>query len=684
MILDFHRLPTVLLLGALVPIFWFLYRSDRSYRVRLWLIAWTIILLRAIVQVFGARLGLPETSVSVIDYGGLQLAGVVLLVSMTRIARDHRQRWLFFLILGIPSVVYAELLAFDYSGMWAFAIAGIALSVGGIAYVIAYHRHRLEPYMVALCAVVLAIAAWGFARTIHGHPDIGLYTIETATFAIAGFLYWYSFRRISPGVALTVTGFFAWAAVFPGYYLLSASHSRMLDSLVPLANLPKFWVAIGMIVTLLEEKSRLAELAETQERATREQIQRFFYLTSRLLGGVDVAALCDEVASAITQASTFSRAVVLLVDENGSFYVAGDSEIGEQALHSLREQLPKLTTPQVEEVLRGASQIGPNSLLVTHKHLHGICRLPSQMDYSRSKSWSAGDKVVVPLRTPSGHLMGCFSLDEPRDVERVNAAELPVIEMLSADLAIAMENSRLQRQLVMSEKLAGMGRLVAGAGHELNNPLTAVLGYAEMLASSAQDEATRRSTEIIRREALRMRQIIESLLRFARQTKFERRSTQLPAILDEVLKLRTYEMRRTGIQMNLQIEPDLPPVIADEGLIKQVFLNIVNNSIDALRHVAAGKISVEVTQRDDRVEIRFTDNGSGFSNPDRVFDPFFTTKDPGEGPGLGLSVSYGIIKQHGGDINAFNLHPSGACVVIELPTAADSDSVLPSPEVAKA
>src|SRR5579859_6726415 len=109
MVFDFHRLPTILLLGALVPIFWFLYRSNRSYRVRLWLIAWTVVLVRAIVQVFGARMGMPEMLVHAIDLGGLELSGVVLLVSMTRIFEDPAQRWPFFLMLALPSLAYAEL-----------------------------------------------------------------------------------------------------------------------------------------------------------------------------------------------------------------------------------------------------------------------------------------------------------------------------------------------------------------------------------------------------------------------------------------------------------------------------------------------------------------------------------------------------------------------------------------------
>jgi signal transduction histidine kinase len=684
MLFDFHRLPTILLLGALVPIFWFLFREDRSLRVRLWLIAWIVVLIRVTVQVFGTRIGLSNQAINAVDLAGLQLAGVVLLVSMTRIFYDPRHRWPFFLMLAVPSFAYAELFSFGYSRAWVYAIDGIVLSVGSVLYLVIYHRRRLEKYMLALCGLVLLITIWGFLRTIHGRPDVGFYTIETTTYALAGFLYWYSNRRFSPGVVLTSIGFFAWAAVFPAFYLLTPLHQQALEALISLSNLPKFWVAIGMIVTLLEDKSRRAQLAEAQERGTREQIQRFFQITSRMLSGADPASLCGEIAAAITEASTFQRAVILVADDQRNLYLGGSSGVDQAAVLLLHEEVRKLTLGKVEHLLNLAGKLGPHSSRVPEELLCGICTLPRSTSYPASPMWISGDKIVVPLRSPSGPLMGCFSLDEPRDVNRVNAEELAAIEMLSADLAISMENSHLQRQLVTSEKLAGLGKLVSGVGHELNNPLTAVLGYAEMLSTSVDDEGTRRSAEVIRREALRMKQIIESLLRFARQTKFERRAVVLPDVLDEVLQLRAYDMRRSGVQVSTAISPNLPGVLVDEGLLKQVFLNIVNNSLEALKPVNGGRITVEATQQDQRVQIRFTDNGTGFSNPDRVFDPFFTTKDPGKGPGLGLSVSYGIIKQHGGEISAYNLHPSGACILIELPIASASDEVLIQNGVAEA
>ena len=683
MLFNFHRLPTILLLGALVPIFWSLCRSDRSLRVRLWLIAWIVVLIRVTVQVFGTPLGLSDSAINAIDLGGLQLTGVVLLVSMTRIVQDSRHRWPFFLVLALPSIAYAGLFSYGYSHLWVYGLDGIVLGVGSVLYLVSYHRHRLEPYMVSICALVLVITAWGFWHTIQGRADLGFYTIETTTYALAGFLYWYSNRRFSPGVVLTCVGFFAWAAVFPAFYLLTLTRAHATEALISISNLPKFWVAIGMIVTLLEDKSRLAQLAEAQERATREQIQRFFQITSRLLSGADAASLCREIASAITEASTFQRAIVLIADEQRNLCLGGFSGIEPSAVDPLREEVGQLTLAGVEDLLNSAVKIGPHSFRVPKEMLRGICTLPERISFS-TELWTAGDKIIVPLRSPSGPLMGCLSLDEPRNVQRVNAEELAAIEMLSADLAISMENSHLQRQLVMSEKLAGLGKLVSGAGHELNNPLTAVLGYAEMLSASVHDEGSRRSAEIIRREALRMKQIIESLLRFARQTKFERRAVSLPEVLDEVLKVRAYEIRRSGVEVTTDFAPDLPGVVVDENLLKQVFLNIVNNSLEALKTISGGRIRVEASQSDQRVQIRFSDNGTGFSNPDRVFDPFFTTKDPGKGPGLGLSVSYGIIKQHGGEIRAYNLHPSGACILIELPIASVADAVLLPSGVAEA
>ncbi|SRR5579884_395088 len=672
---EFHRLPTLLLLAALVPIFWSLYASNRSYRVRLWVVAWTLIFVRAIVQAIGPGLGMSIAKIDGLDLGMLQTSGLVLLLSMTKIFQDPKQRWPFFLVLAIPSVGYAELYAFHSTTVWAYVLCGAAFAIAAVGWVVIYYRRRLERYMIAICAAVLIASAWGSWKVVQGRPDLGFYSIETLTFGLAAFLYWYWYRRFSPGVVLTSFGLFAWAAVFPAFYFLLPAKQNVVNAAIALANLPKFWVAIGMIVTLLEDKSHTAQLAEAQERATREQIQRFFRVTSRLLSGADVAGFCDEIADVIAQSSNFRRVVVLLTDDQRNLYVAGVSGMDANAVETARAEVQHITLDKLEQLCESGHEVGPHSFRIAHELIRDACSVPTGK-YPATQFWHGGDKVLVPLRSPRDVLVGCIVLDEPRDVQRIVAEDLAAVEMLSADLAISIENSHLQRQLVVSEKLAGLGKLVSGAGHELNNPLTAVLGYAEMISGSAHDEGTRRGADVIRREALRMKQIIDNLLRFARQTKFERRSMSLSFILDEVFKLRAYEIKRSGVELRTEIAPDLPGVLVDENLLKQVFLNLLNNSLDALHGIEGGCITVEAHHHEDRVRVRFSDNGSGFPNPDRVFDPFFTTKDPGKGPGLGLSVSYGIIKQHGGEISAHNLHPSGASIVIDLPVAGAPDPLL--------
>jgi len=528
----------------------------------------------------------------------------------------------------------------------------------------------------------LQLLAWGALRTIQGRPDLGFYGIEALTYGLAGFLYWYCYKRVSPGVMLTSVGFFAWAAVFPIFYLLQPASPQRLQQLIALANIPKFWVAIGMIVTLLEDKSHTAEMAEAQERNTREQIQRFFYVTSKLLSGADVTSFCDEIADVVSESSNFQRVVVLLTDDQRNLYLAGASGMDAELLGIVREEVQKITLKKLEELSQKGREIGPHSFRLAHDLIHDVCSLPTTR-YPKTQYWHEGDKVLVPLRSPRGVWVGCIAMDEPRDVRRIVAEDLAAVEMLSADIAISIENSHLQRQLIVSEKLAGLGKLVSGAGHELNNPLTAVLGYAEMISGAAHDEGTRRGAEVIRREALRMKQIIENLLRFARQTKLQPRAVALPAVLDEILKLRAYDIKRANVEVHVQISPNLPGVMVDEGLLKQVFMNLLNNALDALQGISSPRITIEASHQDERVCFRFSDNGRGFTNLDRVFDPFFTTKDPGKGPGLGLSVSYGIIKQHGGEISAHNLHPSGASIAIELPLAGSSDSLVEASRISE-
>jgi two-component system NtrC family sensor kinase len=244
------------------------------------------------------------------------------------------------------------------------------------------------------------------------------------------------------------------------------------------------------------------------------------------------------------------------------------------------------------------------------------------------------------------------------------------IELLAGDLAVTLDNAALHRQLVRSEKLAAIGQLVAGVAHELNNPLTAIVGYSELLTDEIREGATREKLEKMIREAQRMKRIIGSLLRFSRRNTLEKKPTRLEDLVHEVLALHEYQITQHDVDVRVEIDPDLPQVAVDGDQFKQILLNLLNNSIDALQGMRKRRVTISATCRDDRVILCFDDSGPGFSEMNRVFDPFYTTKAVGKGTGLGLSICYGIVKELGGEIHAMNLDPHGARIVVELPAQA--------------
>lgn len=662
-----NKLPAVLILGAVVATFVSLYRNHRSARTRLWLAAWVLMLLRAIVQAAAMELGASEKFVNAFDLAALQFSGMLFFLSGTRIFEVPRLRPALLVTLCVPAVVYGILFGYSVELIWPYVVLILVLMGSTAAWTLWFFGREIKGYQGLI--LITAMMAGGYAtyRIFGGRYDLGYYSIETLVYAFAGTLFWRNYKRFSPGVLLTSLGFLAWASVFPILYALEGS--QVAYALIEVANVPKIIVALGMIVTLLEEESISASAAREQERSTRDQLQRFFDVTSRLLTGVDAPGICNHIAQVITETSNFQRAAILLTDDQRNMYVAGASGIDAAASRQIQESVSKLTVDVLNRLCPEEARIGANSFRTTTNQLRPYGGQPSRLQYPRNPQWNSGDEIIVPLRSPRGVLFGCISLDDPRKADRVNAEELSAVELLAADLAVAIENANLQKQLLRSEKLAGIGQLVSGAAHELNNPLTAVLGYTEMLAESAQDEAARRDLGIVRREAMRMKQIIENLLRFARQTKFERSVHSLAVLVDDVLKLRAYELRSQGILLSKNVPEDLPGVLVEENLLKQVFLNILNNALDAVASRTEKRISIDASSSDGRVQIRFTDNGAGFSDLNRVFDPFFTTKSPGKGTGLGLSICYGIIKEHGGDITAYNLHPTGAGIMIELPAA---------------
>jgi len=236
----------------------------------------------------------------------------------------------------------------------------------------------------------------------------------------------------------------------------------------------------------------------------------------------------------------------------------------------------------------------------------------------------------------------------------------------------------LQAKLMHAEKMAAVGQLVSGVAHEVNNPLTAILGFADLLMENPEvPESARKDLRVILQEAQRTKQIVQNLLSFARQMPPQRKPVQLNAILRRTVQLRAYDFHSRGVEVIEHLDQRLHQVMGDSQQLQQVFLNILNNAYDAVRDIGrAARIEIGTANLDHLVEVSFRDNGQGISFPDRIFDPFFTTKEIGKGTGLGLSICYGIVHEHGGEILCQNNSDGqGATFTVRLPAVSELVSV---------
>ncbi len=250
---------------------------------------------------------------------------------------------------------------------------------------------------------------------------------------------------------------------------------------------------------------------------------------------------------------------------------------------------------------------------------------------------------------------------------------------LLEDSRRSFENEhRLQTHLVQREKLASLGQLVAGAAHEIDLPLTEIMGYSEKLWSSQrltpeQDALVRKIVSY----SQRTRELISNLLSFAQQGSGEKATLDLCVLLQRSVQMREVEHHDHKIRIETAIDPRLPKIWGDGHQLFQTFVQLIQNAIDALEERGGGLLCVTAQPQNDEVVIHFSDNGPGIKEPHRVFDPFYTTKPIGKGTGLGLSAVYGVVQEHQGQITCHNKPEGGALFVLRLPVARHAAESLP-------
>jgi PAS domain S-box-containing protein len=242
------------------------------------------------------------------------------------------------------------------------------------------------------------------------------------------------------------------------------------------------------------------------------------------------------------------------------------------------------------------------------------------------------------------------------------------------------ERQRMEEQLRLAGRLAAVGELSAGVAHELNNPIAAIQGFAQFLAArKGLDEDIRKDLNTIYRESQRAAKITQNLLSFARKHDPEKHLISINDVIENILEMQDHLMKINNIELEVELDPDLPKTMADFHQMQQVFMNIVNNAEQAMIEAQGrGKLVVKTKRAGKIIQISFADNGPGISeeNMKRIFDPFFTTKEVGKGTGLGLSICYGLVEAHGGRIYARSKLGQGATFVVELPIASRNELVV--------
>jgi len=422
----------------------------------------------------------------------------------------------------------------------------------------------------------------------------------------------------------------------------------------------------GFVLDITERKS-----AESEIRRRNRELMVLNSISQTLTESMDLGDSLQRTLRQIVELFHLDVSSIYLLETDGSTLrrLASAGHHSEQARTLPTVSLPPGTLQQITAV--HATFLSTQALPI-----------PQLVDVMQQEGVVAAYAVILWAKN---RVLGGLVIGN-RNAREFSPADINLLIAVGSQISSAMQRSllheetrqaydnlrRTQEQLLHSDKMAAVGQLISGVAHELNNPLTAILGYSQLLTSSGQTGPQGLEyAEKLYKQAQRTHRIVQNLLSFSRQHKPERVAVQLNQILEDTLALRDYDLRMSNIRVHMELREDLPEIAADPHQLQQVFLNMVNNAVDAiLEHSVDGDLWVRTEANEGTLFVEFTDSGPGVKDPSRVFDPFYTTKPVGKGTGLGLSICYGIITEHGGNIQVRNVPSRGASFRIALPLRA--------------
>lgn len=535
-------------------------------------------------------------------------------------------------------------------------------------------RNRIQYLVVGLVIQWLG----GLTNAI---PGVGHYPIDVAAGVVNALLIAYAIlRHRLLDITIVVRrgiGYSVLTVTIAAAYLLSVF---VLQELLQLAVGPSTYVTamvLAIIFGVLYQPLRHRLQAWTDRVFFRERydartmIEEVSQATASILSLDELGNL---VLGRITESMSIDRAVLLLARED-------DGVFEPLAARGYSENVKLRLVPGHSVV----SWLRETEGVLRKEAVENLPVFRGLWAQERRDLDDLGFELLVPVKFKK-ELIGILGVGSKLSETSYLPDDETALRTLSNQVAVAIENARLvenlqkslaelhqtQDQLLQAEKLSAVGQLVAGVAHELNNPLTTIKGYSQLVSEEELlSQSTKEDLERINKAAERCRRIVQNLLTFARRQASEKGMCDINQILEDTLALQEYRLGVENVELVRNLQEGLPLTMADRYQLQQVFLNIVTNAQQAMLETNGGTLTVSSARVGHTIRIDIKDTGPGMTEEvkSRVFDPFFSTKAPGEGTGLGLSICYGIVQEHGGriDVRSGKGEGEGSTFIVELP-----------------
>lgn len=681
---DYYHAPALVLTALLLPAFGYLYLRFRDARTLLWFLGFLCALASMVLVYTEGPWSVAGVLHPWVVAGGqtaIQISSALFLASLSPLHfRLGRFQVLYVIPYSIPAVI-ASVFAFGVfhgimpTGPRLFLFPALGAVSLFVALLWAVAKNRLPRGLgLSYCVIAGGVILW--VCFVAG-PAWALIVVECANLLMTALLLVFMIRRLSPGVVLSAIGFTAWS--FSVLQILPAlGLPAMLNvTVIRIIVMGKVVAALGMIMLALEDELDVNEVARERERRARRELEAYTSPIFARRRTEDFDRQGSEICEMVVTHSRFGQAALLL--ESGSHYrLAGSAGLDEATVAALGELAQRIPTS-------GFLAPGSSPFAVERSQTMNLDLMPWLKPGDDLKRLCFTNALAVPMRgrvSAEGALL--LSGMRPMQVESrvygddpLRADDLLPIEMLAARLQATRSQTMMFEKLIDSEKFAGLGQLAANVTHQLNNPLTVILGYASLIEEAVPPGAPeRKGVESILTEARRMRSTLESLSRISRSQGDQLAAVSVSEMLADMGQLYRSDFLQRSIEFRLNIAPALPRVMCSAQQLRQAVLHCLQYSIAAVESggVAAvaeqpKTIRLEAISEGHLVQIMVAHSGQGFANPERAFDPFTPAQISGENTGLGLSLCATILRDHNGRASAMNLEPRGAAIILELRAA---------------